>query len=70
MKIDKNNNRHLIAEEGKVLRRISDQKVFSTEIYLGYTYYIAGKKLNEPLYEIPEHFEEIELPEDFPHKFS
>ena len=48
------------AEEGKVLRRISDQMIFGKEITLGYTYYIGGKLLDTPLLELPEHYEEID----------
>ena len=59
MKIDKN-NRHLIADEGKVLRRISDKWIAGTEIYLGYTYYLNGELLEEPLLELPEHYEEVD----------
>lgn len=62
MKIDELNNNHITAEEGKVLRRISDSQLFGNEIYLGYTYYIAGEKLEEPLLELPEHYEEIDDP--------
>ena len=50
------------ASEGKVFRRISDGFVFGNEINLGYTYYLNGKKLDEPLLELPEHFEEIDEP--------
>lgn len=60
MKIDELNNSHIIAEEGKVFRRISDSQLFGNEIYLGYTYYLAGEELEEPLLELPEHFEEID----------
>lgn len=62
MKTDELNNRHLIAEEGKVLRRISDDWVAGSEIYLGYAYQIGGNKLDEPLLELPEHYEEIDAP--------
>lgn len=62
MKIDKLNNRHILADEGKVLRRISDGRLFGNEIYLGYTYYLSGEKLEEPLLELPEHYEEIDDP--------
>ena len=48
------------AQEGKVFRRISDGFIFGKEINLGYTYYIGGQKLEEPLLELPEHFEEID----------
>ncbi len=53
------------ASEGKVLRRISDGRMFSNEIYLGYTYYLGGIKLVEPILELPEHYEEINMPEDY-----
>ena len=50
------------ASGGKVFRRISDGFVFGKEIHLGYTHYLGGKKLEEPLLELPEHFEEIDEP--------
>lgn len=64
MKIDELNNKHILAEEGKVLRRISDGQLFGNEIYLGYTYYLAGEELAEPLLELTEHYEEIDDPAD------
>ena len=54
--------RTIKASEGKVFRRISDGFIFGNEIHLGYTYYLGGKKLEEPLLELPEHFEEIDEP--------
>jgi len=39
MKTDELNNNHILAEEGKVFRRISDGQLFGREIYLGYAYY-------------------------------
>ena len=42
------------AGEGKVFRRISDGFIFGNEISLGYTYYLNGKKLEQPLLELPE----------------
>ena len=57
---DKNNKAHWIADEGKVFKRISDGFIFGNEIYLGYTYYLNGKKLQEPKLEVIEDFEEIE----------
>lgn len=63
MRIDDLNSRHLIADEGKVLRRLSDQWVSGTEIYLGYTYYLNDKQLVEPFWELPEHYEEVEKSE-------
>ena len=55
-------DRIIKASEGKVFRRISDGFIFGKEIHLGYTYYLNGKKLEEPLLELPEHFEEIDEP--------
>ena len=57
---DKNNKAHWIADEGKVFKRISDGFIFGNEIYLGYTYYLNGKKLQEPKLEVIEDFEEVE----------
>ena len=50
------------ASDGKVFRRISDGFIFGKEIHRGYTHYVGGKKLEEPLLELPEHFEEIDEP--------
>lgn len=55
-------DRIIKASEGKVFRRISDGFIFGKEVHLGYTYYIGGNKLEEPLLELPEHFEEIDEP--------
>lgn len=55
-------NKVIKASKGKVFRRISDGFIFGKEINLGYTYYLGGKKLEEPLLELPEHFEEIDEP--------
>ena len=55
-------DRIIKASEGKVFRRISDGFIFGKEIHLGYTHYLCGKKLEEPLLELPEHFEEIDEP--------
>lgn len=57
MKIE---NNVITAEEGKTLRRISDRQEFGKKIHLGYTYYLGGELLDEPLYELPEHYEEID----------
>lgn len=61
---------HLIASEGKVLQRISDGDIFGPEIYLGYTYYINGEKLTEPLLELPEHFIEIDALEEYTNEIN
>lgn len=54
----------IIADEGKVLRRKSDGWIAGNEIHLGYTYYLNGRKLDEPLLELPEHYGEIDTPEE------
>lgn len=61
MTIDINDNKHIIADDGKAFRRISDQMIFGNEIYLGKAWYIGGKKLDEPIDELPEDFEEIDI---------
>ena len=55
----------ITADPGKVLRRISDGFIYGNEAYLGYTYYLGGKLLPEPLLELPDHFEEIDEPVEF-----
>ena len=64
MIIDPSNDKHIIADDGKVFQRISDDLIFGEEIYLGYTYYIGGVKLDEPKLEVPEDFREINKEED------
>ena len=53
-----------VASKGKVLRRTSDGFLAGPDLYLGYTYYLHGEKLDEPLLELPEHYEEIDIPEE------
>lgn len=64
MEISDNGNR-FIAGEGKVLRRMSDGWKAGTEIYLGYTYYLNSRKLVVSILELPEHYEEIDMPVDY-----
>lgn len=64
MTIDKNDPKHIIADEGKVFQRKSDDFIYGEEIFLGYTYYIGGKKLDEPHLEVVEDFEEIDAPQE------
>ena len=64
MTVDKNNSKHIIADEGKVFKRKSDGFTYGEEIYLGYTYYIGGKKLAEPHLDVIEDFEEIDAPQE------
>lgn len=54
----------VIANEGKVLRRIGTDEIFGKEIYLGYSYYIGGVKQELPHLDVPEDFEEIDEPEE------
>lgn len=51
---------HIIADEGKVLRRKSDKQVFNRELWLGKAFYINGKKLAEPVDEKPSDYEDVE----------
>ena len=62
MRTDESNNKHLIAEDGKVFRRISDGWIAGPEIYLGKTYHLGGERLDTPLEELPGHYEEIDDP--------
>lgn len=55
---------HIIAEEGKVFRRIADGHIFGKDIYLGYVYYINDVLLDEPHLSIPEDFEEVDDEEE------
>lgn len=69
MKKDKKNPNHWIASNGKVFKRKEDGHVFGSELYLGYTYYMGGKKLKEPKLEAITDYVEIddeksELPEE------
>ena len=64
MTVDKNNSKHIIADEGKIFQRKSDGFIYGKEIYLGYTYYIGGKKLAEPHLDVIEDFEEIDAPKE------
>lgn len=63
MTINETNPSHITAEPGMVFKRKSDGMIYGNEIFLGYTYYIGGVKLDEPLLELPEHFEEVEEPQ-------
>ena len=56
----------IIAEEGKMLRRKEDGWEAGDELALGYSHYklVDGEmvKRDEPLLELPEHYEEIDAP--------
>ena len=55
---------HIIADEGKVFRRISSGENYGKEIYLGYSHYIGGVLQNPPHLDVPEDFEEVDDPEE------
>jgi hypothetical protein len=50
----------IIAENGKELKRKADGMRFGNEITLGYTHYIGGVRQSPPLWELPEHYEEVD----------
>jgi len=54
--------KHIIADEGKIFRRKGTTDVFGNEIYLGYSYYKNGEKLETPHLDTPDDFEEIDAP--------
>lgn len=62
MRVDPNNEKHIIADDGKVFIRKSDDLIYGKEIYLGYTWYIGNVKLTEPHLETVEDFDEIDEP--------
>ena len=57
----------LIADEGKVFRRIGTNEIFGSEIWLGYSYYINGVRQNPPHLDVQADFEEIDEPEPEPY---
>ena len=59
---------HIIADEGKVFRRIVSGEIYGKEIYLGYSYYIGGVLQEPPHQDVPEDFEEIEDPDSAENK--
>lgn len=73
MRIETRNNgikdyQVVIADEGKILRRLEDGWEAGEELALGYSYYRLNENgenvlREEPLLEIPEHYEEIDAPE-------
>ncbi len=49
------------ANPGKCFKRKIDGVVFGDEIYLETTYYLDGIRLQEPIQETPDDFEEIDI---------
>lgn len=64
MTTDPENKKHIIASEGKVLRRKADGHIYGTEIYLGYTHYINGVLQDPPHKDAAKDFDEIDAPEE------
>lgn len=61
---DKNNPNHWTAAEGKVFKRIGHEDIMGHDLWLGYSYYIDGKLLDEKHLDLIEEFEEIDMPEE------
>lgn len=51
-------------DEGKQFMRVSDGALFSGTMTLGYTYFIGGVKLDEPHWETPDDYIEVDAPEE------
>lgn len=62
MKIDENDNKHIIADDGKVFRRKSDKTIWGNEVYLTEVNYNGCDILDEPIQLTVEDFEEIPKP--------
>ena len=54
----------LVADEGKLLRRVNTNDIYGTEVALGYSYYINGQLQDPPHLDTIEDFEEIDYCED------
>lgn len=65
MKTEQKTYTTLLADEGKLLRRKSDQWVAGEQVTLGYNYYEGGVGLSEAKLETPDDYEEIDKPEDY-----
>lgn len=50
------------ASAGMLLKRKADGLVCGSKVYLGMTYYMGDVKLEEPIQEVPEHYEEVPDP--------
>lgn len=54
-------HKKIYAGLGKTLVRISDNLNRGSEVSLGYEYYIGDNKLDEPVWELPEHYKKVEI---------
>lgn len=65
MRIEQMTISKMVADEGRVFRRLSDGMICGEEITLGYDYYDAGVGLAHPYAPKPEDYDEIEMPEEW-----
>ena len=54
----------LVADNGKVLRRIASNEIVGTELWLGYSYYIGGVLQDPPHLDTQADIDEIDAPEE------
>lgn len=59
----RNEGNKIIADEGKVIRRIATGELFGQKLTLGYSHYIGGIRQVPPHLDTPEEFEDIDAPE-------
>ena len=59
MNIDPTNEKHIIADEGKLLKQKSSNVIFGTDVFLG-TVIIDGELVEDTI----DNFEEIDMPDD------
>lgn len=52
----------LVADDGKVFRRIFDNEIVGNVVHLGYVHYVRGVKLDVPLLDKAEYYVEIDAP--------
>lgn len=63
MRIEQMTISKMVADEGRVFRRLSDGMICGEEITLGYDYYDAGVGLAHPHAARPEDYEEVDMPD-------
>lgn len=66
MRVDANDPTHIIADDGKIFVRRDDLTEYGEDIYLGYTYYINGQKLDVPHKDEAKNFMEVYKPDPDP----
>ena len=55
----------IVADEGKIFRRKETDELFGNEIWLGYSYWIEGERQSPEHVDLPEDFEEIDIPSGY-----